>query len=289
MNDGIRGAITGGGPNAPPALTTEDIARIGELLYRWTGMIFGESKRYYIERRIAERMKRNSLSTMKAYLGYVGSNLSEREALINAFTINETYFYREEHQLAALSGDILPEVIRNRRPGDLVRIWSMPCSTGEEAYSIAIWLLENWPLVDAYNIEIVGSDIDTAALAKANEGHFSERALARLPAGVREAYFEPEHGHQRRIIQDLRESVRFTPANIIDPASMAAMGAFDVILCRNLLIYFDDAARLLAANNLHDSLNPGGFVCLGHSESMGRISDRFTLTRLPDAIVYRRP
>ncbi|HUD27599.1 MAG TPA: protein-glutamate O-methyltransferase CheR [Novosphingobium sp.] len=275
--------------NTPPPLSAEDIALVGELLYRWTGMIFGENKRYYIERRIAERMKRSRVATVKAYLGFVASHIGEREALINAFTINETYFYREEHQLAALAADILPGIVASKRPGDLVRIWSMPCSTGEEAYSIAIWLLENWPLVDAYNVEIIGSDIDTVALSRAEEGHFTERSLARLPPAVREAYFEVEDGHHRRIIQDLRESVRFVPANIIDPATMAAMGTFDVILCRNLLIYFDDAARLLAANNLYDCLNPGGYVCLGHSESMGRISDRFTLARLPDAIVYHRP
>ncbi|MCE7798163.1 protein-glutamate O-methyltransferase CheR [Sphingobium sufflavum] len=272
----------------PPPLTSEDIARVGELLYRWTGMIFGESKRYYIERRIAERMKRSGHTNIKAYLGFLGSHTAEREALINAFTINETYFYREDHQFAALARDILPDVIRTKRPGDLVRIWSMPCSTGEEAYSIAIWLLENWPLVDAYNVEIVGSDIDTAALNKAVQGHFTERSLARLPDAVRESYFEMQRGHHRRIIQDLRESVRFTPANIIDPMTMTGLGTFDVILCRNLLIYFDDAARLQAANNLYERLNPGGYICLGHSESMGRISDRFTLARLADAIVYRK-
>jgi len=265
------------------------MSRIGELLYRWTGMIFGENKRYFIERRIGDRMARNNFTTAGAYLGYLSGHLGEREALINAFTINETYFYREEHQLAALSRQILPEVIRDKRPGDLVRIWSMPCSTGEEAYSIAIWLLENWALVDAYNIEIVGSDIDTKALEHAREGKFAARSLARLPADVVESYFEAERGHRRKIIDDLRESVRFAAGNIVDRASLSSFGRFDVILCRNLLIYFDDQSRRLAADNLYDCLNPGGFVCLGHSESMNRITDRFTMVRLDDAIVYRRP
>lgn len=272
-----------------PSLTTAQLGTIGELLYRWTGMIFGENKRYFVERRVAERMKRTGTTDAGAYLGLLTSHMQEREALINAFTINETYFYREEHQLAALSRDILPEIVRNREPGDLVRIWSLPCSTGEEPYSIAIWLLENWPLVDAYNIEIVGSDIDTDALAKAMDGYFAARSLARMPDAVKQAYFEPEHGHRRRIIQDIRESVQFVPANVVDPASMARMGRFDVVLCRNLLIYFDDAARLTAANTIFEALNPGGYVCLGHSESMARITNRFTLVRLPDAIVYRRP
>jgi chemotaxis protein methyltransferase CheR len=270
-------------------LSGDELRRVAELLYRWTGMTFGENKRYYIERRITERMKRTGALDARAYLALVGGDLREREALINAFTINETYFYREDHQLAALSKDILPELIKTRRPGDLIRIWSMPCSTGEEAYSIAIWLLENWPLVDAYNIEIVGSDIDTAALDQARAGRYAARALARLPAELIDSYFEAEHHHRRKIIDDLRESVRFTPVNLIDRDSVASQGRFDVILCRNLLIYFDEVSRLQAADHLFASLHPGGFLCLGHSESMTRISDRFTVSRLADAIVYRRP
>ncbi|SFJ09893.1 chemotaxis protein methyltransferase CheR [Sphingomonas sp. NFR04] len=276
--------------SAPPViLSDDDVARVGALLYRWTGMIFGANKRYYIERRIGAGMARSGMAEVARYLDLVVSNPAEREALINAFTINETYFYREEHQFAALARQILPELIRTRRPGDLIRIWSMPCSTGEEAYSIAIWLLENWPLVDAYHIEIVGSDLDTAALAQAQAGRYAARALARLPADVVERYFEPERGHRRKIIDDLRESVRFTPANIVDRATLTALGRFDVILCRNLLIYFDDDSRQRAASNLFESLNGGGFVCLGHSESMARITDKFTMARLEDAIVYRKP
>jgi chemotaxis protein methyltransferase CheR len=278
-----------GGPPPSVVLTLDELRRVSALLYRWTGMIFGENKRYYIERRIAERMSKCGVPDARSYLSFVTGHLGEREALINAFTINETYFYREEHQFAALAREILPAIVATRRPGDLVRIWSMPCSTGEEPYSIAIWLLENWPLVDAYHIEIIGSDIDTHALAHAREGRFGLRALARLPEDVVNAYFEPERGHRRRIIEDLRESVRFVPVNIVDRASLTGMGRFDVILCRNLLIYFDDSSRLLAADALFDCLNPGGFLCLGHSESMARISERFTMARLDDAIVYRRP
>lgn len=272
-----------------PSLTTDQIARIAQLLYRWTGMIFGESKRYYIERRIGDRMARTRMADAASYLSFAASNLGEREALINAFTINESYFYREDHQFAALSAQILPEIVQSKRPGDLVRIWSMPCSNGEEAYSLAIWLLENWSLVDAYNVEIVGSDIDTAALNHAREGRFGTRALARLPQKLVDDYFEPERGHRRKIIDDLRESVRFIAANIVDRATLAGLGRFDVILCRNLLIYFDEASRLLAANNLYECLNGGGFVCLGHSESMARITDRFATVRLDGAIVYRKP
>lgn len=272
----------------PHLLTGEELGRVSDLLQRWTGMIFGEKKRYYIERRLGERMRRSGIASPREYISRLPADAAEREHLINAVTINETYFFREDHQLKALGKEILPEIVARKKPGDLVRIWSLPCSSGEEGYSIAIWLLEHWPLVDAYHIEIIGSDIDTAMIAAAREGRYGERALNRLPHDMRERYFESEQRHSRRIIEDLRESVNFSHVNILDAASMAAAGRFDVILCRNLLIYFDGIARAIAAANLFTSLNPGGYLCLGHSESMARIDPRFTLVRLEDAMVYRR-
>jgi chemotaxis protein methyltransferase CheR len=183
---------------------------------------------------------------------------------------------------------LLPEIVAKRQAGDVVRIWSAPCATGEEPYSIAIWLLENWPMVDAYNVEIVGSDIDTRVLKEAAEGEYGERALARLPADLVGRYFEPSRGGYRRIIQDLRESIRLTQVNLIDSASMAAQGRFDIIFCRNVLIYFDESSRSAAAGNLYEALRPGGFICLGHTESMSRISPRFAMRRFDDAIVHQR-
>jgi chemotaxis protein methyltransferase CheR len=275
-------------------LTPEDLRTVCDFVYRRTGMSYGEAKRYYIERRVAERMERAGTPTFAAYMVVLRGAGGEAEQLVNSFTVNETYFYREDHQLRCLSRSLLPEIVAKRGPGDLVRIWCVPCSTGEEPYSVAIWLLENWPLVDAYNIEIVGSDIDTRALAEAAEGDYGARALSRLPPDIVARYFEPsaspyQAGGDRRIIQDLRESVRFTPVNLVDSASMAGQGRFDIIFCRNVLIYFDDRSRQLAADNLYAALIPGGFICLGHTESMTRISDRFAMRRFADAIVFQRP
>jgi chemotaxis protein methyltransferase CheR len=134
----------------------------------------------------------------------------------------------------------------------------------------------------------VGSDIDTRALVDAEKADYGERTLARLPPEVIGRYFEPPQDGRRRLIQDLRESVKFTQVNLVDSASMAAQGKFDVIFCRNVLIYFDNASRLLAANNLYNCLQPGGYICLGHTESMSRISDRFDVRRFDEAIVYQR-
>jgi chemotaxis protein methyltransferase CheR len=213
----------------------------------------------------------------------------EGEHFVNALTVNETYFYREEHQLKCLSTDLLAERVRGKRKGEGIRIWSVPCATGEEPFSVAMWLLENWPLVDEYEIEIVGSDIDTRVLAEANDGIFGKRALMRLPSHLVGKYFSPLPDEKWRILDELRNSVQFSTVNIVEPNETRVHGRFDVIFCRNVLIYFDDASRRIAAENLYDNLLPGGFICLGHTESMSRISPLFEVRRFADAIVYQRP
>jgi len=273
--------------NGAVPLSTGDLEEICAIIYKRSGMVFGETKRYYIERRITDLIDQRQAHSIRNYISILRSDLNETELLINSFTVNETYFYREQHQLACLSNSILPDIILKKGPGDRIRIWSMPCSSGEEPYSIAVWLLENWPLVDAYNIEIVGSDIDTAILRQAVDGYFGQRSLSRLSPEIRDRYFEREVDQQRQLIRDLRESVTFAKGNIVDRQSLGALGRFDVIFCRNLLIYFDEAARETAARNIHELLNPGGYVCLGHTESMSRISQTFEAVRFPDAIVYR--
>jgi chemotaxis protein methyltransferase CheR len=274
----------------PTAATEEEFARLSDFLYRRTGMLFGEAKRYYVQRRIDERMNVTGAATFASYFARLRVDLDgEVEQFINAFTVNETYFYREEHQLQCLTSDLLGERLRTRRRSGPIRIWSMPCSTGEEPYSIAVWLLETWPQVDTYDVEIIGSDIDTRALGEAEAGVFGKRALMRLSTEVVEKYFKPLDGERWRIIDDLRGSVRFTAANLVEAAQTRAHGSFDVIFCRNVLIYFDEASRRLAAENLFESLAPGGFICLGHSESMSRISPLFEVRRFADAIVYQRP
>ncbi|HEX4183720.1 MAG TPA: protein-glutamate O-methyltransferase CheR [Caulobacteraceae bacterium] len=271
-------------------MVEEEFARLCEYLYRRTGMVFTEAKRYYVQRRVDDRMAATGATSFANYFARLRGDVNgEIEQFINAFTVNETYFYREDHQLQCLTNDLLAERTKGRAPGQTIRIWSAPCSTGEEPYSIAIWLLENWPQVDTFDIEIVGSDIDTRVLDAAREGLFGERALMRLSPELVEKYFEPAGPQHWRLIEDLRASVRFTPVNLVEIGETAPHGQFDVIFCRNVLIYFDEISRRTAAENLFDNLMPGGFICLGHTESMSRISPLFEVCRYADAIVYRRP
>jgi len=274
----------------PPPVTPEEFRRLCEFLYRRTGMVFTESKRYYVERRIQERIAATGAESFDNYFARLrGDFRGEAEKLVNAFTVNETFFYREDHQLRCLSTDLLARRVAAKRPEDPLRIWSVPCSTGEEPYSIAIWLLEMWPEVDAHEIEIVGSDIDTRVLDAAQQGIFGKRALMRLSPDLIAKYFSNIDENNQQIIPELRNSVRFSAANLMDPSEMRAHGRFDVIFCRNVLIYFDDTSRRIAAENLYDNLLPGGYICLGHTESMSRISPLFEVCRFSDAIVYQRP
>ena len=275
---------------APVHVTQEDVRRLCEFLYRRTGMSFSDDKRYYIDRRLADRIMATGSGSFQAYFATLRSDADhEIEHLVNAFTVNETYFYREDHQLRCMTSDLLADLITRKAPGDPIRIWSIPCSTGEEPYSIAIWLMENWGEVDRYNVEIVGSDIDTRALKAAAAGIYGTRALMRLSRPTIERYFQPVEGEQYQIDAGLRESIQFTHANLIDAAEMSGYRGFDIIFCRNVLIYFDDSSRRIAAENLYDCLHPGGYICLGHSETMSRISPLFSVSRFSDAIVYQRP
>ena len=279
-----------GGASHAVHITPEEVQRFCEFLYRRTGMSFTEGKRYFIDRRLEDRIAATGSPSFQAYFSLLRADADhEIEHLINSFTVNETYFYREDHQLRCMTANLLDTIASRKEPGGTVRIWSIPCSTGEEPYSIALWLMENWPQVDRYNIEIVGSDIDTRALKAAAEGIYGARALMRLTRDVVDRYFRPVADGDHQIDEGLRNSIEFTRANLIDSQDMARYRDFDLIFCRNVLIYFDDASRRQAAENLYDCLRPGGYICLGHSESMSRISPLFRVSRFPDAIVYQRP
>lgn len=277
--------------DAPPPVSPEEYAKLCEFFYRRTGMMFSEKKRYFVERRLQERIVKTGSSGFRDYFALLRFQASgeELQQLVNLMTVNETYFFREDYQFDALTGGMLPELAKARARGSRIRIWSVPCSTGEEPYSIALHVLETWNLCDDYEIEILASDIDSRVLADAADGTYGERSLQRVPMALRQQYFARLAGDRYRLRSEIRDSVDFSTVNVVDPLQMARFRGIDVIFCRNLLIYFDDLARRETVEALYECLAPGGFICLGHSESMNRMSSLFRPRKFGDTIVHQKP
>lgn len=272
-------------------ISDEDFLKFREYFYRKTGIYFEDSKRYFVDRRLAERIEAAGSDSFRNYfmrLRFQDTG-EEMQRLINLMTVNESYFFRESYQFDCLVNDMLDEVVTHKAPGETIRIWSIPCASGEEPYSIAIYLLERWPRLAHYEVEILASDIDTNVLEAARRGIYPLRSLQQLPKEYLHKYFTPLANGQWRISDTLRDSVEFSRVNLSDPADTRRFRRLDVIYCRNLLIYFDDVSRRAAAETFYDALYPGGFICLGHSESMSRISNLFTVRKFPDCIVYQKP
>ena len=273
------------------AIQAEDFEKFREFFYRKTGIQFDANKRYFVDKRLIERMRATGAESFREYFIKLRfeSDDKELQELVNVMTVNETYFFREAYQFDCLINHMLEEVVRHKEPGSLIRIWSIPSSTGEEPYSIALSLLERWGKLDQYEVEILSSDIDTKVLSSANRGLYSSRSVANVPKAYLDKYFQSRPGGQWQLSQDVLETVEFGRVNLCNPLETQRYRNIDVIFCRNLLIYFDDLSRRVAAQAMFDALTPGGFVCLGHSESMSRITSLFQVRRFPDAMVYQKP
>jgi len=273
------------------SISDADFLKFREFFYRKTGIHFDDSKRYFVDKRLVDRIQATGAEDFRSYfiaLRFESKGL-ELQELVNAMTVNETYFFREAYQFDCMVNDMLAEVVKRKRKGGRIRIWSIPSSTGEEPYSIAIYLLERWPLIDDYEVEILSSDIDTGVLARAQRGVYSPRSVGQLPRAYLDRYFRARADGDFEISRDLVSAVEFNRVNLTDSADTRAFRDIDLIFCRNLLIYFDDLSRRVAAEAMYDALAPGGFVCLGHSESMSRITSLFSVRRFPDALVYQKP
>lgn len=276
----------------PIAITEADFERFRVFFYRRTGIHFDDTKRYFVDKRLQERIAEQGCQSFTEYYNRMRCD-SDRElqALVNLMTVNETYFFRESYQLDCLVHNLLNEVVARKRPGERIRIWSMPCSSGEEPYSIAMAILEGWPPLERWDIEILASDIDTAVLDRARQAIYDKRAVHNLPPVLLGRYFDRRQSTfetRYQLKPEVREAVGFRRVNLHSATEVQAMGPMDVVFCRNLLIYFDELSRRQAVERLYSIVNPGGFVCLGHSESMSRISTLFRARKFPDALVYQK-
>lgn len=271
-------------------ITNAEFERFRDFFYRKTGIRFEDSKRYFVDKRLVERIKKTNSNSFRDYFTSMRFQASgeELQQLINIMTVNETYFFRESHQFDCMVEELLDEIVRTQNKTEL-KIWSVPSSTGEEPYSIAIYLMEKWPGINHVDVELLSSDIDSSVLEKAKAGIFNERSVQNLSPALRKKYFNKTEFGLYQATDDLRSCVHFSKVNLNEQKDMQKYRDIDLIFCRNVLIYFDDYSRRNVAEALYDALSPGGYIFLGHSESMSRISSLFKIRKFKDALAYQKP
>ena len=273
-----------------PQITGEEARLIQEIIHAHCGVSHGMDSEFFLERRLGPRLDALGLSSYREYyhyLRYDPSGPSELEELIERITTHETYFFREQYQLDAFVEEVLPAVAdRNRRSRDL-NIWSAGCSTGEEVYTIAMLILEAGGFRD-WNVRVAGSDISRKVLAKAREAVYGPYSFRTTEESIRRKYFD-EVGGQYRLREAVRAMCSFGQLNLMQTERFNVIGACDVIFCRNVLMYLSQSARQQVVRAFYDVLRPGGWLLLGHSESLLNVTTRFDLAHLKKDLVYRKP
>lgn len=268
----------------------DDILRqILELLHRRFGFLFRDSFRDLARTRLARRMAELGLDNLQDYyyrLLYDEQSEAEIDALFETLANNETYFFREPSQLWTFAREILAER-RQVQPDARVRVWSAGCATGEETYSLAMSVLETDPSLED-KVEIFGSDQSRKALEKARRGVYGRFSFRSMPDGYQKRYFQETEPERWQVVPQVRRMVQFGRCNLMGPAGDLPLVKFDAIFCRNVLIYFHQEARRQVINLFHDRLTDGGYLLLGHSESLLDLSDRFEFANMNHDVAYRR-
>ncbi len=271
----------------------DDVFRLlRDFIHGYCGIYFDDGSKFLLERRLSRRLEQHQLKTFEEYyhfLRYDRKREEELTVLVDNLTTNETYFFRESPQLRAFSEEILPDLRQRLAARSTLRIWSAGCSTGEEAYTIAILLLESGDWWRNWQVEILGSDINQRVLHTARRGVYKKTAHRATSPEMLAKYFVEEEKGSYRIIDKVRELVSFSYVNLLDPYKTSLISNMDIIFCRNVIIYFDREAKKKVIGSFYDKLRDGGYLLLGHSESLINISNAFALRTLKNDMVYQKP
>ena len=270
--------------------------RLRTLLGKAAGLVFDESRRDSLALSVAERLKATCHSGVPDYLDVVESEtddgLAERQQLLDEVTIQETHFFRNPPQMRALRTHVLPQLLREAEGrGRRLRIWSAGCSTGEEPYTLAMMLRELLPSVGGWDAKVIGSDLSQTALAAARRGTYGARALQLADERERSRFFTAAGRGRFAVSSAVRELVEFRHHNLVtDPP---VEDGLDLVLCRNVTIYFARETTRALVERLHTSLRDGGYLVLGHSETLWQVNSDFQLVTVgagrDAAYLYRRP
>jgi chemotaxis protein methyltransferase CheR len=272
-------------------LTEEEFRLLRDYIHERFGLFFEESQRHSLRTRLAGRLSSLDLLSYEDYYRYLRfgpQREEELERMISHLTNNETYFYREVTQLRAFVEQVVPRIKEQKiRSGEKsLRILSAGCSTGEEVHTLAMMLHDSGQFFWGWQVEVIGLDVDALALEKARRGLYFHNSFRALPPQILERHFAPEgNGH---VVKDsIRRMVKLRRGNLLDPESYAGLPRLDVVVCRNVLIYFSDDAMLRAVRLFGEALAPGGYLLLGHAESLARLTDSWTPIRFQGAVIYR--
>jgi chemotaxis protein methyltransferase CheR len=273
-----------------PDLSVEQFQSLSQLIYQKLGLHFDDKKIYFLKTRVAKRMAALGIDDPREYLflvSYADPQGVEMQALANLVTTNETYMFREYDQLQAFANHCLPEVLsaKQARGERSLRIWSAGCSSGEEPYTLAMIVQDVFPQALSWDCGIVATDIDENMLERVAAARYGARSVGDVPDEYRRKYLI-EDGDEWVVRRRTADLVQPRHLNLHDRMAMRSMRGFDFVFCRNVLIYFDDASRKAVVDHFYSALNPGGYVFLGHSESIGRVTTAFKLKRFETHLVY---
>jgi chemotaxis protein methyltransferase CheR len=271
----------------PATLSESELDEIRTLIEHRSAILFDASRERFFSTRIREYLQEKGLHAGTDLLRHVRGSGAEYEALVERLLTQETSFFRYPEVFEALEKRILPDV-QERKFWDnprTLRIWSAGCSTGEEPYSIAITLCESLKFAEAWEIEILATDISRRALRHAERGAYAKRSLENMPPERLENYFTPaKHGFG--VKPRIRRMISFIQMNLADPAYV---GKIDCIFCMNVLMYFSEQRRLALLHRFYDALEPGGYFLLGHSETLSHAPVKFEPVVLGGYRLYRKP
>jgi chemotaxis protein methyltransferase CheR len=267
-------------------LTDDEFNRLRELVHRYTGISLSDGKRELVYGRLIKRLRTLGLRSFAEYCRLVESEHPEElQELTNAITTNLTAFFREDHHFQQLAGEVLAEREQNNAASRRLRLWSSACSTGEEPYSIAMVLREALAHLRNWDVRLLATDIDSNVVAKAAQGNYNADRLKGMPVARRQRWFKPTTGRSKvfSIASELKQLITFKQLNLFDPWPMR--GPFDVIFCRNVVIYFDKPTQRKLFERMAELQEPGAWLFIGHSENLQNVTQRY---RLVGRTAYRR-
>jgi chemotaxis protein methyltransferase CheR len=274
-------------------LSEEEFRLLRDFIHEQFGIYYDDGQRMSLRSRLAGRLTLLGLPSFEdyyRYLRFAPGSAEERARVVSHLTNNETYFFREQPQLGIFAESILKSVKeRKTRSGDrTVNVLSAGCSTGEEALTLAMLVYESGQFFWNWDVRITGMDVDPEALEKARRGTYHQNSLRAVSPEKLERHFLRE-GTAVRAKDPIRKLVTFRQGNLMEAESYRQLPLQDVIFCRNVLIYFSDSSIRKVAQLFHQALAPGGYLFLGHAESLARITDAFTPIRFQGAMVYQKP